>query len=211
VRSPGESADESGGAGDHGPARLTQPDGRSCGATVAVRARLLLEGTDPGQVSPAWFGAEVRAVHRTLTSWRSPADALRPGWVRALGTPPWTLAEHLGDLTGRPYEVRWCRLPASRERAWARLVAVASPRSPVAVYVGSPALPRHVVLAHAVRPGAGVVVHEPSRGRELLVDAAGWRGATLGLAGWDHPWALVLPAGDASGALSRRRAPRSRA
>lgn len=198
-----------------GPA-LRQPDRRSCGAAVAVRARMLRPGAPA--LAPEQFGAEVLRAHADLTRWgrtgtAAPLQAI--GWLRALGTPPWRLAEDLARTTGVPYAVTWARWGSGRrDRTWESLTAASGP-APVAAYVGSRWLPRHVVLAlDAVDADADgrdeVLVYEPSRGTDVVRGRAEWLEDRLSLGGWDHPWAVVAPrAPDA--VRTGRRAPRTRA
>ena len=179
---------------------LRQPDRRSCGAAVAVRARLLRADAAPVAPTLAWFGAEVLRTHVELTRWSAPTPAAplaALGWPRALGTPPWRLAADLTRTSSVPYAVTWAR-PGSRERTW-DLLAAASSLTPVAAYVGDRWLPRHVVLA--LRPVAdpagpdGVLVYEPSRGTDVVRGRDAWCHGRLALGGWDRPWAVVAPRG----------------
>jgi hypothetical protein len=191
--------------GDLLPAPLRQPDGRSCGAAVAVVAQVLRDPAYAGAVvRPGAFAAEVLARHRRLTAWRDVAGRPQVAWPRALGTPPWALARELRRLTRAPYAVRPVRGRA--DAAWERL-RTASPTRPVAVYVGSRRLPRHVVLVTGPADPAGTAVrcYEPAAGREVRLERRAFAAGRCGLAGWDRPWFTVAPA------LPRRRGRRTRA
>jgi hypothetical protein len=191
--------------GDLLPVPLRQPDRRSCGAAVAVVARILRDPAYAASAArPAAFAAEVLARHRRLTGWRDADGRPQLAWPRALGTPPWALARELGRLARTPYAVRGVR--ARRDAAWDRLRA-ATPTRPVAVYVGSRRLPRHVVLVTGPVDAAGGAVrcYEPAAGREVRLERAAFAAGRCGLAGWDRAWFTVAPA------LTRRRARRTRA
>src|SRR3954468_488458 len=124
--------------------RLVQPDRLSCGATVLVVARTLLDreygeriGVSPWV--PARFRAEGLAPHRDATA-PVRKGRLQAPWPRPLGTPPWAIARELG---GR--DVRWIR--TSTDAGYREVAAAVRERLPVPVYVGSRWLPRHVMLA----------------------------------------------------------------
>jgi hypothetical protein len=172
--------------------RLTQPDRRSCGATVLVVARML---ADPGYAglagSAASFRAEVLAMHRRVTSLADVRGRLQPPWPRALGTPPWAVARQLEGTTGLDHRIRFVRA-GGRDAAYDEIEAVTARRLPVPVYVGNRWLPRHVVLALGEVDG-GLRVYEPSAGRLVDVSRASFLAGTLDLAGWDVPW-FSLPA-----------------
>lgn len=161
-------------------AGLHQPDQRSCGATCAVTARMLV---DPAYATrfegdQQAFGAEVLATHRRLCSWTAQGSAQVP-WPRALGTQPWALARDLAHTVGRPYRVGSVRRMATVPRD-----------TPVPLYVGDRWLPRHVVLV-VERHSDTWLVHDPASGRLVRV---GLRGAHPPLGGWTRWWVVLTPA-----------------
>ena len=167
--------------------QFRQPDRRSCGAAVLVMARMLAEpayarwvgdGTDPA----ARFADEVLRTHRRTNRLRDARGRFQLPWPRALGTQPWALAR---ELPGR-HKVAHVR---SRSRAWQRIVRA---DQPVPVYVGNDRLPRHVVLVTGRDADDRVRVYEPSSGAMVRVDRQDFLDGTLGLAGWDRPWFVVL-------------------
>ncbi|MBB6628912.1 hypothetical protein H5V45_16410 [Nocardioides sp. KIGAM211] len=197
--------------------RLRQPDQRSCGATVLVVARMLLDpayaqlvatGRHPrtgvtlaGDVAGR-FRYEVLGMHHRVTGAVDAAGHLQVPWPRALGTPPWAVAHQMSTTGGADLPpVRYVARPvrpggaggADRGRVFDRLLAVTGDRRPVPVYVGDRWLPRHVVLALGPVEGR-LRCYEPARGQLVDVDRASFTGARLGLAGWDRPWCVVVPA-----------------
>jgi hypothetical protein len=169
--------------------RLVQPDRVSCGATVLVVARMILDheygefiGAAPSV--PDRFREEVLAMHRRVTATVDQGHLQMP-WPRSLGTPPWAVAHQLGDR-----RVRWIR--TSPAAGYDAVIEATSERRPVPVYVGSRWLPRHVVLALGEHGGA-LRFYEPARGRLVDVSRPEFAHARLGLAGWDHAWWAVLP------------------
>lgn len=191
-------------------AGLAQPDQRSCGATVLVAARMLLDpayaelvatGRHPvtGLALPGdragRFRHEVLAMHARVTGPVDLAGRLQLPWPRALGTPPWAVARQLSAtgspaLPATPYSARLARWGGAD--VFDRLVAVTGRQRPVPLYVGDRWLPRHVVLA--LGPVAGRLrCYEPARGVLVDVERRGFTDGRLGLAGWDVPWFLVLP------------------
>lgn len=167
---------------------LKQPDQRSCGPSCAVVARM---ARDPAYAreAEARFGDEVLATHRRVTGVRGAAGALQVPWPRALGTPPWALANELG-ASGPPY--RWRVARFGRAGAFRRVLAGVGSGEPVAVYVGSARLPRHVVLALG-EDGGVLEVYNPASGRVTPVTEEAFAGASLGLGSWQVPWFTVEP------------------
>lgn len=170
---------------------LVQPDQRSCGAASLVVARMLL---DPGYLqvvqSPESFRSEVLEMHRRSTSITGGPGRLQLPWPRALGTPPWAVANQLEQVTGRDHDARL--VLRDRAAAYERMATALRSGQPVPVYVGSRWLPRHVVLAVEALDD-GWRCYEPASGRLVEVTRRAFVGATLALAGWDKPWFLVLP------------------
>jgi len=164
------------------PALLQQPDARSCGAASALAARALLRGWRPGDAEQ-----EILAEHRLLTSTRSPRDRFQMPWPRALGTPPWALANALRTLTGRHIATVIARpRPAIGYEVLREQLA----DRPVGVYIGSRWLPRHVVLA-VEATADGVQVFDPARGALLDVPRRRWLDHRIAVAGWSHLWFVV--------------------
>jgi hypothetical protein len=190
--------------------RLAQPDQRSCGATVLVVARMLLdpeyaELVATGRHPVTGFGLpgdaagrfryEVLAMHDRVTGLVDARGHLQLPWPRSLGTPPWAVA-HQMSATGTsavppaPYTAR----PAWSDGAavFDRLVDVTGRRRPVPVYVGSRWVPRHVVLAVG-RVAGRLRCYEPAAGVLIDVERDAFAEGTLGLAGWDRAWCVVTP------------------
>ena len=150
--------------------------------------------TLPGPV-PRRFRYEVLGMHRRVTGLADVRGRPQLAWPRALGTPPWAVAHQMSatsgaDLPAATYVVR----PALTDRGdvFDRVVRATGDRRPVPVFVGSGWAPRHVVL------GLGLVedrlrCYEPAEGRLVDVGRDDFVSARLGLAGWDHPWFVVLP------------------
>lgn len=163
---------------------LRQPDPRSCGAAVTVVHRMLRDRDYADHVREG-FDAEVLATHRRLTGWRHPGGGLQMPWSRALGTPPWSIAQELTHQTRTAHGVNWV-LP------WRRAAALESLRealvqAPVPLYVGNRWLPRHVVLV--VDPD--LLTYNPGSGGTVRLTADAFLEATLPFSRWTHPWAWV--------------------
>jgi hypothetical protein len=163
-----------------------QPDQRSCGAAVLVRARMLADPAYDAWVRAAGDPAERFADEALRTHRRTnrPLDGRgRPQlpWPRALGTQPWALAREL------PGEQQ-VHLALDRAAAWARLVRAGQPAP---LYVGDGWLPRHVVLVTGRHSAARLRVYEPSSGATVGVDRPDFLAGALGLGGWDRPWFVV--------------------
>jgi hypothetical protein len=175
-----------------------QPDQRSCGASVLVMeralrdedyARWLVEDADR-------FGEESLGTHARTTRPVTAAGSLQIPWPRALGTPPWAVANDLGASTRRTWVAK---LALTRTPAFDALVVAVAAGSASPLYVGSRWIPRHVVLVVGVDVD-GPTVHsrslrcyEPSSGRVLTVTRERFLGATFRLAGWNKPWCIVVP------------------
>jgi len=183
--SPASAADGPGTAwpADVDPADLEQPDGFSCGPTAVVAARMLLDPT----WRPDAIEEEIAVAHHGLTGVAGLTGRTQLPWPRALGTPPWAVANVLAALTGQrvsTYVARHRPAPAYAELA--RRVAI----RPTAAYLGSAWLPRHVVLAYDGDLTA-VEVLDPARGELVSVAADRWRTHDVRVAGWSHLWFVV--------------------
>jgi hypothetical protein len=169
---------------------LVQPNRVSCGATVLVVARALLDREYGERVGaspwvPARFREEVLTTHRDVTA-AVQDGRLQVPWPRALGTPPWALTRELG---GR--DVRWIRTTTAA--GYDAVGAAARAGEPVPVYLGSRWLPRHVVLAVGEAEGR-LRCFDPAQGRLVAVGREDFTGHRISVAGWDHPWWALLPA-----------------
>lgn len=186
---------------------LRQPDQRSCGASVLVVARMLLDDAYAGFVAggrhggtgfalpgtmAARFRHEVLDMHRRVTGCVDVSGHLQAPWPRALGTPPWAVARQLSGTGSEDHPARrhTAHLVTDRAAAYDRLVAATTGRRPVPLFVGSRWLPRHVVLVLG-EAGTGLRCYEPARGRLCDVTRDDFVAARLGLAGWDRPWFIV--------------------
>lgn len=167
---------------DLDPGALRQPDQRSCGAASVLAARALMTDWRPDD-----GGAEITAEHRLLTSSRSARDRLQMPWPRALGTPPWAVADALRTLSGQHVATVVVR---PRPAVGYDVLREQLRTRPVAVYLGSRLLPRHVVLAVG-ESGDGVQVFDPARGRMHRVPPENWTGHRVGVAGWNYFWFVV--------------------
>jgi hypothetical protein len=175
--------------------RPRQPDQRSCGAAVLVveramrdedYARWLVE--DPSS-SASRFRDEALGTHRRTTSAVTAAGRLQLPWPRALGTPPWAVANELSVVRGRSHVVRWA---LSRASLLEHVTAAVAGGATVPLYVGSRLLPRHVVLGLDAEAD-DLRCYEPNSGRVLTVSHTAFRDAGFRLAGWTTPWCAVVP------------------
>jgi hypothetical protein len=164
---------------------LTQRDGTSCGAAVAVVAGALVDTGDvhelTGPTGRAKFDREQARVHASVNRL----------WPRALGMTPAGLARAISAHSvskGRRYRFRARWGPGDRI---AEAVAEVTAGWPVAMLVGN-VIPRHWVLIVACS-GDTLTCYEPSAGaiREVSVDAV--RRARIRGLGFARPFAFVLP------------------
>ena len=167
---------------DLDPELLRQPDPRSCGAASVLGARALLTSWRPEDAAAA-----ILDEHRMLTSSRSPRDRMQMPWPRALGTPPWAVANALRALTEQPIATVFVR---PRPEIGYDVLREQLRQRPVGVYLGNRWLPRHVVLAVREIEG-GVEVFDPARGRLIPVERRRWVEHDVGVAGWSHFWFVV--------------------
>ncbi len=161
---------------------LRQRDGVTCGPSVAVMARAMLDA-DYGKALDAeqaqqWFAAEQGRVH-----W-----AVNVVWPRALGTTPAGVARAVNTHSAVAY--RW-RAVRPRDGLTDVCAAVRAGR-PVAMLIGS-VIPRHWVLLTESR-GSTFRCYEPSSGRLVDVESDDIRLGRLQGLGFPRPFAFVLPA-----------------
>lgn len=78
---------------------------------------------------------------------------------------------------------------------FARMAALTSAANHLPLYVGNRWSPRHVVLvlASSEPPGDELRLYDPASGRRSPVPLADFAAASLSVAGWSHPWAVVVP------------------
>ena len=161
---------------------LRQRDGVTCGPSVAVMARAMLDAEygAPLQAERAqqWFDAEQGRVHR----------AVNVVWPRALGTTPAGMVRAFNAHSAVGY--RW--RPARRRDALADVCAALARGWPVAMLVGS-VIPRHWVLLTEVKDST-LRCYEPSSGRLVDVEIEDIRSGRLRGLGFPRPFAFVLPA-----------------
>lgn len=132
-------------------------------------------------------------MHRGLTSGIDLRGRLQLPWWRRLGTPPWTVARQLSELSAQ--EIRY-RVRRGRARIVPTLCNALDSGAPVPLYVGSGRLPRHIVLAigRSDADGSGRIdCYEPASGHVLAVSLATLRAGRCPLGGWTHWWWAVLP------------------
>jgi hypothetical protein len=170
---------------------LVQPDQRSCGAAVLVAAELLRAPAASGSTAtPEWFGAEVLALHRRITSARTVSGRWQLPWPRTIGTPPWAVAHHLSARTGRRYRTQTV---LDRAHAYEQVLGAATSGSPVPLYVGNRWLPRHVVLVTGPGDGDTLRCYDPARGVVVEVTRGAFVNRRLRLSRWTRPWFTILP------------------
>ena len=167
---------------------LRQPDRRSCGAATLVFAEMLRNPGYAARVGRS-FAEESLAMHDRVTGPADVAGRLQLPWPRALGTPPWAVARHLGARWGTSYATRIVR----HHR---RLDLTVTDR-PAVLFVGSRWLPRHVVLVVATDDYT-LSCFEPSSGRLARMPSAGLGRPDWKLAGWSYPWFTVATSTRAS-------------
>lgn len=163
---------------------LRQPDQFSCGAAVVVVHRMLHDRAYAARVAEH-FGTEVLAVHPRLLRLRGLAGRLQLPWPRALGTPPWSVAQAMEAATGRRHRTHWI-LPWRHAKALSDMRA-ALVAGPVALYVGNRWLPRHVLLVI----DTDLHTYDPARGDIVRIDAETFLRAQLHIGQWWNPWAWV--------------------
>src|SRR4051812_41168279 len=170
--------------------RLQQRDGVTCGPTVAVVARTLLDpGREASLSDRAWFADEQARVH---------AEVNRV-WPRRLGTTPTGMARAISGHGSRGVRYR-CRLFHGRRDSLSDVSGAVEAGRPVAMLIGR-FIPRHWVLVVEV-DGLRWQCYEPSSGevRSVAVDAV--RRSRLSGLGYPRPFAFVLPRASTRSATS---------
>jgi hypothetical protein len=161
---------------------LWQRDGVTCGPTVAVVARALLDpGLHADLYDRAWFADEQARVHAQVNR----------VWPRRLGTTPTGMVRALsarGSALGVRY--RW-RLFRGRREDLSDVSGAVEAGRPVAMLIGR-FIPRHWVLI-VEADGLAWQCYEPSSGevRSAAVDAV--RRSRLSGLGYPRPFVFVLP------------------
>ena len=162
---------------------LRQRDGVTCGPSVAVMARALMDADygEPlraGEFEQAqrWFHAEQGRVHK----------AVNMVWPRALGTTPAGMAR---ALSSHGIGYRW--RPAGRALTDVRDSLAAG--RPVAMLIGS-SIPRHWVLLTEIC-GTDVRCYDPGPGHLVRVPIAAVGAARIPGLGYRRAFAFVLPIG----------------
>jgi hypothetical protein len=170
---------------------LRQRDGVTCGPTVAVVARALMDPAQGGGLTdPGWFADEQARVH---------AEVNRV-WPRRLGTTPSGMARALtrrSALVGIRY--RW-RAFRGRWDTLADVQCAVEAGWPVAMLVGR-FIPRHWVLM-VEADGPAWQCYEPSSGQVRSVEVAAVRRSRLTGLGYPRPFAFVLPRASTRSATS---------
>jgi hypothetical protein len=168
---------------------LRQRDSTTCGPSVAVVARALVDEAYQAELtesSRSWFDDEQMRVH---------ADVNRV-WPRMLGTTPMGIARALTTMTKlRGVRYRWRMFRGKRDRLTDVLTNVKA-GWPVAMLVGN-VIPRHWVLIVEVS-GRTLKCYEPSSGEVRPADIAAVRNSRLTGLGYPRPFTFVLPSSKAA-------------
>jgi hypothetical protein len=191
---------------------LVQPDQTTCGSCVLVVARMLndpsyaaflVNGANPATGQRAAGTLQVRfqqqamSMHRLTSGFKDSEGVWQLPWPRALGTQPWAVARemtHRAGATGKRYVARPI-LRSQRSRIFKQIASLAGTGNAIPLYVGNRWSPRHVVL---VLPADGpqqneVLIYDPASGRRYPIDADDFSAGRLRVAGWQVPWAVVVP------------------
>jgi hypothetical protein len=193
-------------------AGLVQPDPTTCGSCTLVMARMindpsyagfLVNGVNPasGESAPGTiqdrFKQQSLAMHRLTSRFKDSGGGWQIPWPRALGTPPWALAREMTNEAGEKGTSYRAlpMLPGQRSDVFRRIASLAGAGHAVPLYVGNRWSPRHVVL---VLPGddasrESVHIYDPASGRRYPIAAADFTAGHLDVAGWQVPWAVVVP------------------
>ncbi len=159
--------------------KLRQRDGVTCGPTVAIVARALLDSNYGTRLADArWFAEEQHRVHQRLNRI----------WPKALGTTPAGMARALSGHNRERY--RW-RLVGPHD-ALADVRKAVARGYPVAMLVGR-LIPRHWVLLFAEAGRTGFRCYEPSCGEFSNIEDDQIRGGELTGVGFPRAFAFVLP------------------
>lgn len=190
---------------------MVQPDPTTCGSCVLVVARMLndasfagflVNGANPAtgeQVAGTLqerFKQKSLAMHRVTSGFKDSDGGWQLPWPRPLGTPPWALAREMTNGAGekgRSYRAQPI-LPSRRSRTFSSISSLSSAGHAIPLYVGNRWTPRHVVL---VLPNDDqqndVLIYDPASGRRYPIADSNFSAGTLQVAGWQVPWAVVVP------------------
>jgi hypothetical protein len=192
-----------------GPA--TQPDQTTCGSSSLVMSRMennpayamwMLTGYDPltGETDPRTpeerFADESEEMHvRTNLPIDRDHQAQFP-WPPQAGTQPWAVAAEMSadggsGVPGTDYGVAIVD-PDDRGESYDAIVAASEDGHTVPIYVGNEARPGHVALVTAT-DGDTITIYEPAHGDTVTVTRDEWLNGDVDVAGWDEPWAVVVP------------------
>lgn len=192
-----------------GPA--TQPDQTTCGSSSLVMSRMennpayamwILTGYDPltGETDPRTpeerFADESEEMHvRTNLPIDREHQAQFP-WPPQAGTQPWAVAAEMSadggsGVPGSDYGVTIVD-PDDRGESYDAIVSASEDGHTVPIYVGNEARPGHVALVTAT-DGDTITIYEPAHGDTVTVTRDEWMDGSVGVAGWDEPWAVVVP------------------
>ncbi|KQZ67352.1 hypothetical protein [Nocardioides sp. Root151] len=171
---------------------LRQPNQQTCGAAVLVVARMLNDPAYRDRVATVDdFRDETLAMHRRTTSGVDVLGRLQLPWPRALGTPPWAVANQMTGSSGAQGATYAPHLvtPWRRTDALEQITSAADAGHVVPLFVGSRWLPRHVVLVL----DADLTVYDPARGVRDRIEPDRFVEGDVSVSGWSRPWFTVLP------------------
>jgi len=193
-------------------AGLVQPNQTTCGSCTLVVAHAindpayagyLVNGTDPpADAEPAAtmrdrFRAQALATHKITSGFKDGEGGFQVPWPQALGTQPWALARQMTNDAGRQGKRYTAQpiLPSHRSRTFGRVVSLSGDGHTVPLFVGNRWSPRHVVLALPADDvsSSEVPIYDPANGRCYPIESDDFSDGDLDVAGWEVPWAVVLP------------------
>ena len=96
--------------------------------------------------------------------------------------------------SGTKYRARTV-VPNRRAQMFSRIASLTGAGHAVPLYVGNRWSPRHVVLVLPTvdLPQSIVRIYDPASGRCYPIAAADFAAGRLQVAGWQVPWAVVVP------------------
>lgn len=188
---------------------LVQPDQTTCGSSVLVVAHAFSDasyaaflvngpeavaGGEPSGTVQDRFKQAALAMHKLTSGIKPASGGVQLPWPSALGTQPWSLAREMTTLTGKTYQVQsiW---PGQRSKAFSKVSSLARAGKLVPLFVGSRWVPRHVVLVLPDQdlPSDRVMLYDPASGRRYPITGGDFAAGRLDVAGWQVPWAVVVP------------------